>query len=469
MFIDLLDSVKTGHPGEFTKEKWWRPKDEKNQAQAIAISHAAILVRLLYGDTITLSHHQILDSCGWMTACSSLVGRANELPFPPVRWAAYGETDPKPEDLIKKAIAVFLPGADDFKLSAWPELEPQQKQKMSDEIMRTGSFKTLLHPVLSSLKSSLLIKYQQQEEALVKFHEYLTSPHAWSEPQPLMTPCYADNPISLWGGMESRRDKPDGIPGEYLDEMKAVITNAGQDIEKRSNQYNAITKYEPDIRSRLRKIIDYYYNLKISYSTDKGAGLRSILDQEADTRIEDDLKLLQGIDSSQVPNQQEIYTFVPGQFSELGTLDFDDFIRVMKEPELKASVQLLRTFKAIRPDKNDPAYAEWKTALDKATDNHEKLLAKELKGKVHLKGENLRVLVSAAVFSFGIPVAFHGLVNFADIGVNEPVTDRIASGVGGLLGAVTHGIMNKIDQEKIPASAVARIHNKISKTVKRNT
>lgn len=469
MYIDLLDSVKTGHPAEFAMEKWWRPKDEKDQVQAISISHAAILIRLLYGDTITLSHHQILDSCGWLTACSSLIGRSKELPFPPVRWAAYKLKNPKPGDFVCKAIEVFLPGADDFKLSAWPGLEPQQKQRISDEIKRTGSFKTMLRPVLSSLESSLLIKYQQQQEALVKFHEYLTTPYTWSEQQPLITPCHEDNPISLWGGMESRRNKPDGIPGEYLEEIKEVITKADQDIEKRSNLYNAITKYEPGIRMKFRKIIDYYYNLKISYSTDKGAGLRSILDQNAETKIKDDLKLLQDMDSSQVPNQQEVYTFVPEQFSELATLDFEDFIRVMKEPNLRASIQILRTFKAIRPKKNDPEYVKWKMALDKATDEHEKLLAKELKGKVHLKGENIGVLVSTAVFGFGIPVAFHGLVNFMDIGVNEPVIDRIASGVGGLFGSAAQGIIKKIDQDKIRTSAVARIHNKISKSVKRNT
>jgi len=73
-------------------------------------------------------------------------------------------------------------------------------------------------------------------------------------------------------------------------------------------------------------------------------GLRSILDQDADTRIEDDLKLLQDMDDFQPPNQQEIFTFVPGQLLELSTLDFDDFISVIREPDLKASIQILRDF-----------------------------------------------------------------------------------------------------------------------------
>lgn len=475
MYIDLLDSTKSGHPFQSgVQEDWWRANTTEQQHQAVSIAQAAMMIRLLYGETIVLTHHQIFDSYAWLSACENFVGAAPALPFVPVTWSVYTYGSASPEGFIDTAVKIFRPtGKFSFKLSAWPSLDAKLREKIAQNLERDRSFKGMYKDVWESLDSSLKDKYTQQQTALIKFHEYLLQHHRQSIPWTPNTPtviknCDLEHPRSIWTLLNTVRDHPKGIPGEVLDEIQAQIAGVengrslAENLEVRSFLYLAISELDAELRDRIRKLIDFCYNLKTGQSASPVC-LYSVLDQDQATPPSEDSELLDFIENEYfgTDSANDVLLFHPGQFKELSTLRFDDCIRILGLPQIQLSLQTLRNHAQAYPGKQAGYYQEthWLEQMDALVLQHNTLLAKNLTGKVAV-GKN--GMLMALMPALAVTAAVGGDVVSYYAGSTAGI---LTSTLIALLGSLTPLLAQKIDPLKIPTSAASRIFGRLQSSV----
>ncbi len=476
MYIDLLDSTKSGHPmASNANEEWWRATTAESQHHAISIAQAAMMIRLLYGDTIVLSHNQIFDSYAWMSACENLMINAENIPFLPITWASHGVKDPTPDSLIDTAVNIFCPtSTTKFKLSAWPGLDLTLRKLIAENIKTSRSFNNMFKgvPVDSSLKPI----YEEQQFALIIFHEYLQKNYKeninWTISNPTAIKGCRQTKTSIWDSLNSKRDEQQGIPGEVLDEIEAKINP--QDIENRSDLYSAISELDVSLRARIRQLIDFYYNQKIGESTTNGVGLFSILDQDPTTPISLDDELLNYVEDNVLEgknHRKEAFQFLPEDFSELSTLKFYDCINILKDPEVKRSLlrvhNLMDELYYLQSEHPLTLYKHWKwrKQMDEWVNNHQILLANKLSGKVAIKNKTLITLIPSMAIASTLDAAIIGIVSYFGGGV--PM-EMLATGIGTAVGVLAPKLIEKINPIIIPTSASARIRRKIRNSAIKN-
>lgn len=62
-YLDVLDPVKSGYPDPVD---WWHPATYQHQHAALAETEGVLLIRALYGESLTLSQTQAFDSVAWL-------------------------------------------------------------------------------------------------------------------------------------------------------------------------------------------------------------------------------------------------------------------------------------------------------------------------------------------------------------------------------------------------------------------
>jgi len=492
MYLDLLDSAKSGHPISIdTKNEWWRAKDIKKQGEAISVSHAGLLMRLLYGDTIVLPSNQALDSVAWLKACAQLTKASDNLEYPLFTWAAFRIDKPTPDSFIETAIQTFKPKENDpkqFKLSAWPGIDNDTRKIIAENLKTKRSFKEMFDN--TSIDQSLKGVFEEQQDALINFYDYLfRNVHPkdkhyldWTidSPKPIKKSREPqDNPRRIWNDLKKTRDRQNGIPGDVLDKIEQSVLgrdNKGtpENLENRSALYTEIQDLDPILRDRIKKLIDIYYNKKNSVSVVDGYGLMSVMDQDPNSPVEDDEKLLNFVEELEnADNEQEkaLLYFFPGQFKELSTLSLKDCVELLAEPKMQSSIRHLRSLVIKAPGNNGEKviaskYRDWSLQFREHLDQHQRLLVEGLPGKVKLENEKLVAILPSVLMGSVFAGAAQGIVTY--FGLPFPV-DALAVAAGTLLGLLAPvKLEDKIDARNIPTSAAARIDKKIERSITHN-
>jgi len=493
MYIDLLDSAKSGHPiGADTKTEWWRAKDPKKQQEAISLAHAALLMRLLYGDTIVLPSNQAIDSVAWLKAAAYLPNASENLEQPVITWAAFRIDKPTPDSFLETAIEAFKPKptAGQFKLSAWPTIDDKIRTTIANNLKNKRSFANMFDDIKYDIDSSIRASFEEQQYGLINFHKYLEKYYSpkdenyyqwdWENPRAIKKSREPkDNPRKIWQDLLRTKGKLQGIPGDILEDIrKKLIKDADgkenpENLEIRSALYSAIEGEPAKLRTRIRKLIDLYYNKKNAVSVTDGYGLMSILDQDINTPVEEDQTLMDFAEKADGDDEEDgkaaLY-FLPGKFPELSALTLEECMNILSDPKVRNSIKALRHLFVTKPGRDqDPvassSYREWSKDFHHKLNLHQDLLTKKLPGKVKLENERLVALMPSALFGAAGSGLAAGVVSYFNL---PPSSEMAIVSFSTFIASMLPVLAEKIDPKNIPTSAAARINKKISGSITRN-
>lgn len=485
MYLDLFDSTKSGHPiSADTKDEWWRSNNNDSQDDAIQLAHAGMIMRLLYGDTIVLTHNQIVDSVAFLRAVQKMSDSLARFPHVPFTWAAYN-TEPTPEAFISTVEGIFRPKQPDpvrsqlkqFKFSAWAGLTDKMRIQIADNLKDKKSFKFMLDGVLKDVNPKLQTMFGEQAEALHYFDLYLRNNYTnsdWSVDGPtVIKPSEVGVKKSIWEDLNSLRDMTDGIPSSVLDNIvkKIGIFN----VEIRSALYEGITDEPDEIRERVKDYIDRFYNEKNGASATGGRGIFTIMDQNPQTAPSDDEKydsLADSVNSIDGREGKIILHQLPQEYKGLSAITLDDCIRILRLPKIQNNITQMhlwvRQLQELRKDNqlvNSGDYRNISENLHKAIDVHETDLAKELEKEIKINNGTLWALVKPASLlsvAGGIEVA-KGLISIA---INtQPYWTQAATNFGvGILGEIIPDLVEK----RMKITAAGTIRQSLRKASPRN-
>lgn len=476
IYLDVLDSVKTAHPSLGTIE-WWQPQNTKQQQASLAIAHSNIMIRLLMGETISISNNQMIDSYGWLSIADKMSELDEIIPWAPFNFVYYEKvrSEVNRDSLRKLAINCFSDPK--FEFSAWAHLDEKQKRMIAENLRKDiPRFDQLLKGFSLSMTSEMESKFEQQAHSLQKIYEYL---QRWEKTRNVCIPATQSNKL-IWPRMETLRDIKNGIKGKILDEICELV---GKDrLEYRSDILRATKKMEiNDLdRERLKMYLDRFYNEKLAVSVSNGRGEFTMTDHTPDPTIQEDMVEDALADQSNDPFgllTQTVYDVatIGGEKKRdpIETLTWEQMADVLKDKELTKSAQkfqrIISEYYSLNPEALNyhEVYTTWLGKTLEQLHHHRELLAKNLgKRVIYDSGVNkfiTYVSPKAGVIAGGAVGYLVGTVNF------NPVIGLVIGGAAALASdLIAEGLGTSI-QKVIESRAVGRYRTSLDKTIQIKT
>ena len=461
IFLDLLDSAKSAHVKEYVSE-WWRPENDEQQRTITEMAQAEMMVRILYGETITLSNNQATDSVAWLTNAEKFCSL--DTPWEPVAVAFSGVQPSSPADAIRDILINYF--ADhSFKLSSWVGLEDKLKDKVAENLKQHDlpNFEKMFIGVIDSMfDQKLSDKLNQQAFGLQKFYEYLNINQA--KPVSIRAVSVGDR---LWPRLMSLKDDPKGIPAATLDSIKDIATP--HKVEFRGSLYNALEKLDMDSheRIRIRKFIDRYYNEKMGLSVANGKGVYTTTDFDLNTSLDEDESI--DIRADQYNGEDGLLGRVALEINPETSANFlkwDDFASVLKDDVFRKSARGLRLkieeYDDLKPMDPwyDRKYRLWHSQTYEILNQHHELLASYLGKRIIHKGSSIKIYIAPAITAAVPPL----LALAAGNNLGEQV---IYTFLGGLVGyAASEIVKEKIQPVIKTANTTGCIRTALKDSVK---
>ncbi|MFZ5909433.1 MAG: hypothetical protein ACOYYU_05405 [Chloroflexota bacterium] len=438
IFLDLLDSAKSAHTKKYVNE-WWRPDSEAQQMKVVEMARAEMMMRILHGDTVVLSDNQAVDSVAWMKIATKFCEL--RLPWKPVAIAFSNKQQATSYDAIT-AILINRFTDDTYKFSSWVGLDNDLRAGVARNLNRVGNnlqIGDMLNGLISSIPDQHLVdELMSQVAGLQSFYEYLKQ----NEYSNVSFPAEKVG-NQIWARLLSLKDLPNGISSKTLKFMKKV---ASSKVEYRSALYDALEQMDIDEQSRVRKIVDRYYNEKMGYSVAEGKGVYTTVDFNPNTSLENDMKFDIQADKFNGENGllgRVVLEIHPEKMAEY--LGWDEFEQVLKDEKFQAKAWLLRArikqYDDLNP--NDPEYfAKYRNWLGETIDvleSHHEFLAESLGGRVVQK-ESRKF---KAFFAPGLGSSIAGTAAGLYLGsfFGEPYGTIVGGIVGGFIGNTGYDLL----------------------------
>jgi hypothetical protein len=474
LYVDFLDSVQSAFPSEYYSEKhWWRPKSIEQQKQASQIAHAAIILRILHGETLVLSNNQAFDSVAWLQAAEK-IGTQSDFSFPPMIWAAHGVKQKRltPHIFLAKVIETFEnPG---FKLSAWVGIDDKLRLKIVKNLIKHKSFEYMLDNMQADIADDNVWDWlSAYANGLESFYKYLQNSRARFR-QNLIIRTAPQVQNYIWPHLQVLKDQVDGIPGKVLDEVRSFVKHSEKQknitglLEIRGELYDAFQ--EVDDRDEYKKFVDLFYNEKIALSCNGGQGIFSIQDHNPLTPPEDDEEksnLADKFHGSQglIGKTSVSIEFNPTSFPELNELPLADCFKLLSDYEFQNSIRNLRRNWRQYPSNstNDPEYFHkyqtWSRRTHEVLVKHQALLARKLESKIAIQDDAIFARIKAPFAAGTVAAAGELTATIMQVPLLGKLALKFTEGFASEL--LTEVTENKVNEKEIPASASGRIRRRL--------
>jgi len=383
VYSDLLDSVKTAAPAQ---DIWWRPRNEKQRAQAYALAKADMIVRLLHGETIVLSNNQIMDSYAWLRfAQEFLTSRlTTDVDWPLVQLGYYYRHNPPlvHGSQLLQDLVVETFGRPDFKLSAWGEVSQEQRVQWAKAIEGRD-----VRAMLSECKDNQLVLAEGLAFTYDYFRVFETKHYPLTD---FVTS--PKHPRLIWPRLK-RAVAKDPVLGKVLaEEIERVIEQKGMNKESRSHIYEAVVSVvgrNPTTLEYFQKYIDRFYNEKVALSVSNGRAVCTMSDDIPETDIYVDLESDALADEDNDPSGIAARFVLKHQPLEspglLRGLSNEDVMDILVDRDFQRSVEKLRMLSEEMHSSQGKhrlsAQRRWKDAVAK----HQEWLAAQLGEKIMLQ------------------------------------------------------------------------------------
>lgn len=477
MYIDLFDSMNTAHVDE---REWWRPKNVNQQAQGVTIAKTALLLRILFGEKLTLVRNQVFDSYAWFKVSREFLNsKFFHLTHKPFVWSAFGYSDLSPNSFIKDAIGVFKPKntANQFMLSAWPGLESAQRLKIAENIERDCNFKNMLMNI-GQHDSKMEAIFAEQAYGLQYFYEYLCQ----QRNQGLISNAYQNTKDrNIWVNIDKVKGKIGGIDPIHINHIfeKAKAQEHDEEavlnlLENRSALYSFISDLPEDDRSTIRKYIDGFYNLKNCYSSTNGIGFRSVFDQISTTSMDQDsiiLKNIENAEESGIYKSDSLIAYIPEEFPALESVDIIDCLPLLEDLQFQDSCNKINRYKrAIIELPHDSTrnleYSNLSKSLQAALDDHQEFLSQRLGNIIQESNKIQKIVVKGSPILGAAVGATTGQA--ISIYIPDPGTQAIVTIAFAIIGASLPLLKDTKVFNMLPTSAVSKASVGFRRAVKRN-
>jgi hypothetical protein len=469
LYIDLLDSVKTAHPEKYSHE-WWRADSVSEQEDAIKIAHTAMMVRLLYGETLVMPNNQANDSVGWLRAADAFNALGKHLDWAPVAIAAFGSSQSKPtsEYLLEVTLKNF--SDPNFVFSAWVGLGQKQKEKIVSNLKKDtpSRFAEMMDGVKSEFGSELDDKLIEQALGLQRLYSYLVD---WEKKGLVVI---NSNPTNYSIGKHMSKLKGEEESTKVLKRIAKNITklHGKAALEARSLWYRYLEQIEEPVRSNAKAYVDRYYNEKLSISVNKGKALFTFTDHNPDSPlVEDELNdnLADQSRKDGVLSKVALQVY-PQKIHGVSSLDWKTCTEIVADTDFKNSLNALlylyREFDGLEKNKEYfRKYRDWRKQMWEKLQKHNDFLAKSLAPAVSLDSTGMRLIVHAAPHT--IPAAF--AVASSTVGYIQGIPLAESALAGGVIGYLSSVLFDSVKEKILPnlikTSAAGRIRASLDEAI----
>ncbi len=255
-YITLLDSATSAYSANRRPHEvnWWLPNDEQ-RTKAMIFGSTSVMYRLLFGDVLRLPRNQAFDSPAFFNIFEGLQNVEQ-------RWLTVSvltKLRPTPLLFVKDVANQF--NNENFLLSAWPSLDQKQRNRIYENIKRTGNFREMLHGV-GEIYSPYDVTFQRQRELLQYVFEYLQK-----HPEALHKSSGVSK--SLWDRLLDKNILEQlGTSSRILQAIPDRIGES-ENINNRGVLYKYIAEFT-DVRDTIREVIDQQYHCILAESVANG-------------------------------------------------------------------------------------------------------------------------------------------------------------------------------------------------------
>lgn len=369
-YIGQLDSAKTAHYSRsaIERDNWWIPDDQTSWSIHMASSAAVTIKQILWGEIISVPRNQYLDSPGWFNIADYLIKSNTQL-------FSISMNDPNldltPEGFLLDCANQFnnCKGHSHFSMSGWPGLVEAERKAVYNNVVSYRNFNHMLDGIHRDSITDEAFQYQK--EVLQNVLEYLQKNYHLNK----QLIRRSDQPASsVWEKIQDDLKNPlqiadiktqygDQFFNDYRKAIKEIIGKAKSNhkyhpklqnkwLNQRSNLYECVFDFDPNLREFMVMRIDKAYDETISQSisaerltpsdrADSGISYR-IRNQYFDTLDLENSKSGLSEKSILIPEKQE------------GNRDFlPKLIENINDPEITQKINEIREIR-----KNPPRTAE---------------------------------------------------------------------------------------------------------------
>lgn len=364
-FVGSLDSAKTAHFSSkaIEKDNWWVPDDNKTWLLHTTSAAAMSIKQVLWGEIISVPRNQYLDSPGWLNIADFFIQSKTPLFSISIHDSSIELT---PTGFLMDCANTFknTAGASMFAMSGWPGFSPKERQKIYENIKSKQNFKSMLKGIRVDSKRKAYFEYQR--DTLQHILEYLTKNYLLV-PNLIMRTQVPRS--STWEKLEKNINNVELIEGlkaehgrefakDYIKtfrEMKRVaksqykyhVKEQIRWLNQRSNLYQHIFDYEPELRELLHLDIDRCYNETISESSANG---RLVFSDRSDSLLpfrvrEKHLNLIDTSNSSSGVSEKNV--ILPEEIeSQSGMIE--KIIYKLNRREIREQIEHIRTIRTTK-------------------------------------------------------------------------------------------------------------------------
>lgn len=390
-YVDLLDSAASAHPHSAPHE-WWRPKTQQDQNSAKRAAEAALIVRYLHGETISLSNNQAVDSVSWLSLARDAT--ALDIPWNPIQFVGHNLQYYDSEAGLVEATINYLSNSE-FLMSAWGKLDDEIKAgilanlRNDDEIV----FGKMLKGQITKLDTNTGQSFSDQAEGLQYLYEYLKTNRGRQ-----VCVKAGRTEISLISKMTSSLHRDSEIPESVA---RSLLESTSGDLEKRSAWLPILQNLEPYLREKINKYLNVHYNEKLADSVSNGNGSFSVTDHDSNSPPANEESISEIADLSN-PSLGLLGREVFNVYTEKITnvLTWKDFVLFARDEEFQKRALYLRSVSdelSLIP-KNSEFFSQYRTWLAKmfeALNQHQEYLSQALAGKARVVNNRLMLLIGS--------------------------------------------------------------------------
>ncbi len=338
-YLDILDSVKSQTPSVLLENALRRIS-----LPSEAIAEAGIVSSILYGDTITLSNHQMMDSRVLLRLMPEIAKLKPTGDIPPlaVRFYCSYPIQEVTRDLLWGVTLQNFKNPQ-FLLSAWPDVVVERRDQVVQNIQAemekdVRDFRNLLLNIPPDDTAATLVN------GLQTLYKYLDD---WRSTNPYELAALSR--IPLWKNLQKLQHHPLGIPSEIMSQMEHYAEEESRRLEKegvgktkedileaRSYLYDFLLRvYQDDLEAidNARQLVDFYYNARVCDSVSGGHGLLSVTDSVGQMLMKTQVERLQAADfHNPAPLERAVgfYVVDPSDNADTG-LRFSDLQKLWNE------------------------------------------------------------------------------------------------------------------------------------------